>query len=156
MKRTLLFALLLTAGCGLDRARTSDLVLAVTHQQADAYPRLIPDLLDAGDAWHEAGFPYRVRVEIDGNSPDSAAIEPGRTVECDVPRIGCTYVGTFTQIALASDNYSAALVLHEVGHAIGLVHLADKHAVMYPKSGAKSIGTADRAAVAELYSLSAD
>jgi hypothetical protein len=55
------------------------------------------------------------------------------------PALQFSTVGTLTAITLNNDVCSCgsnenpgALVLHEVGHALGFFHVADRNSVMYP------------------------
>ena len=50
-----------------------------------------------------------------------------------------------------SDGFVKALVLHELGHLVGLDHVEDQRELMYPTmTGLRSFGPGDRSGLAAL------
>lgn len=130
-------------------------------------PEFMRLVADAGEAWRAAGVPVHFAR---AGSPDSADVRVHWVRWKDGTERGATtwaldasgeLIGAEVTIVLAprrtlpvsSATLLYPIVLHEVGHALGLPHARSSDSVMYFRTGgALTLGDSDRKAVRAAYS----
>jgi hypothetical protein len=129
----------------------------------DRYPQMVRDVFPE---WSVAGFPIRFLHVL-----DSAAADLHIRFTSRLPGMQIGLTNRFrdqhgwivaADIVLATADSSgaalpaglvAAIARHEVGHALGLGHTADRATLMYPEARTTSITATDRATLHLLYTL---
>lgn len=129
----------------------------------DRYPQLVRDVFPE---WSVAGFPIRFRHVLDPAVADMhirfvsrlPGMQIGLTnrfrdahgwiVAADIVLATADSSGTPLPPGLIS-----GIARHEVGHALGLGHTADRASLMFPESRTTSITATDRATLHLLYTL---
>jgi len=151
-----LFLALFLTGCGAGGPLEDSTYLAITPALVDEYPSVVDVFQDAVQDWRSAGFPYTIDVQRASRAWDSgnrALLDSGEITNSDavgITRLRPDYRLIVIRAGLGPDQLHQ-VVLHELGHFIGLDHTPSRRDVMFWRPAATELSKGDRAAVRELY-----